>query len=44
MGALLVQPLNLMLCSVNLALFGSSIWHLGRKVKADYIDDPTTGK
>eukprot|EP00729_Bicosta_minor_P002469 gene2469-10446_t len=36
--ALLVSPVNYMLCSVNIALFGSSAWHLGRKVKADYID------
>lgn len=36
--ALLVTPINYMLCSVNLALFASSAWHLGRKVKADYID------
>ncbi len=26
-----------MLCSVNIALFGSSSWHLGRKINADYI-------
>mmetsp|Transcript_710 Transcript_710/g.1293 ORF Transcript_710/g.1293 Transcript_710/m.1293 type:complete len:267 (+) Transcript_710:156-956(+) len=37
--ALLVTPINYTLCSVNIALFGSSAWHLGRKVKADYIDD-----
>jgi len=36
--ALLVIPLNYMLCSVNVALFSSSAWHLGRKIKADYID------
>jgi hypothetical protein len=36
--ALLVTPINYMLCSVNIALFSSSAWHLGRKVKADYID------
>jgi len=36
--AMLVTPVNYMLCSVNIALFGSSAWHLGRKVKADYID------
>ena len=35
--ALLVTPINYALCSVNLALFGSSAWHLGRKIKADYI-------
>lgn len=38
--AMLVTPINYMLCSVNIALFGSSAWHLGRKVKADYIDQP----
>ncbi|KAL3932838.1 MAG: hypothetical protein SGBAC_010664 [Bacillariaceae sp.] len=37
--ALLVTPINYTLCSVNIALFGSSAWHLGRKVKADFIDD-----
>lgn len=36
--AMLVTPVNYMLCSVNIALFGSSAWHLGRKIKADYID------
>lgn len=36
--ALLVTPINYTLCSVNIALFGSSAWHLGRKVKADFID------
>ena len=35
--AMLVNPINYMLCSVNVALFGSSAWHLGRKVNADYI-------
>ena len=34
---LAVTPINYMLCSVNIALFGSSAWHLGRKVKADYL-------
>lgn len=29
---MLVTPINYMLCSVNVALFGSSAWHLGRKV------------
>lgn len=38
--ALLVTPINYALCSVNLALFGSSAWHLGRKIKSDYIDEP----
>lgn len=37
--ALLVTPINYTLCSVNIALFGSSAWHLGRKVKADFIDE-----
>ncbi|KAG7365604.1 UPF0041 domain containing protein [Nitzschia inconspicua] len=36
--ALLVTPINYTLCSVNIALFVSSAWHLGRKIKADYID------
>ena len=36
--ALLVTPINYMLCSVNIALFGSSAYHLGRKIKGDYID------
>jgi len=35
--SLLVTPINYTLCSVNVALFGSSAWHLGRKVNADYI-------
>eukprot|EP00549_Striatella_unipunctata_P005487 CAMPEP_0118696314 /NCGR_PEP_ID=MMETSP0800-20121206/13768_1 /TAXON_ID=210618 ORGANISM="Striatella unipunctata, Strain CCMP2910" /NCGR_SAMPLE_ID=MMETSP0800 /ASSEMBLY_ACC=CAM_ASM_000638 /LENGTH=260 /DNA_ID=CAMNT_0006595393 /DNA_START=86 /DNA_END=868 /DNA_ORIENTATION=+ len=35
--ALLVNPINYVLCSVNIALFGSSAWHLGRKVNADFI-------
>eukprot|EP00571_Detonula_confervacea_P012190 CAMPEP_0172298742 /NCGR_PEP_ID=MMETSP1058-20130122/1257_1 /TAXON_ID=83371 /ORGANISM="Detonula confervacea, Strain CCMP 353" /LENGTH=311 /DNA_ID=CAMNT_0013008031 /DNA_START=17 /DNA_END=952 /DNA_ORIENTATION=+ len=35
--ALLVAPINYTLCSVNIALFGSSGWHLGRKIKADYL-------
>lgn len=37
--ALLVTPINYTLCSVNIALFGSSAWHLGRKINADYIQD-----
>jgi hypothetical protein len=37
--ALLVAPINYVLCSVNIALFGSSAWHLGRKINADYIAD-----
>ena len=32
--ALLVQPINYTLCSVNIALFGSSFYHLGRKIKS----------
>lgn len=36
--ALLVRPVNYMLCSVNIALFGSSAWHLGRKINADFIE------
>lgn len=36
--ALLVVPINYTLCSVNVALFGSSAYHLGRKIKADYVD------
>jgi Mitochondrial pyruvate carriers len=36
--ALLVTPVNYTLCSVNVALFVSSLWHLTRKIKADYID------
>jgi hypothetical protein len=35
--ALLVTPINYTLCSVNIALFLSSAWHLGRKIKADYM-------
>lgn len=35
--AMLVTPVNYMLCGVNVALFGSSAWHLGRKIKADYM-------
>jgi len=35
--SLLVNPINYTLCSVNIALFGSSAWHLGRKINADYI-------
>lgn len=39
--ALLVTPINYTLCSVNIALFVSSAWHLGRKVKADFLDENT---
>lgn len=35
--SLLVKPINYVLCSVNIALFGSSAWHLGRKVNADFL-------
>jgi len=38
--SLLVIPINYTLCSVNVALFVSSAWHLGRKIKADYVDEP----
>lgn len=37
--SLLVNPINYSLCAVNIALFGSSAWHLGRKVNADYIEE-----
>jgi Mitochondrial pyruvate carriers len=37
--SLLVIPINYTLCSVNIALFVSSAWHLGRKIKADFIED-----
>ena len=37
--AMLVAPVNYMLCSVNIALFSSSAWHLGRKINADYIEE-----
>jgi Mitochondrial pyruvate carriers len=36
--ALLVAPINYTLCSVNVAVFVSSAWHLGRKINADYIE------
>ena len=32
--AMLVTPINYMLCSVNIALFSSSFYHLARKIKA----------
>mmetsp|Transcript_53914 Transcript_53914/g.109940 ORF Transcript_53914/g.109940 Transcript_53914/m.109940 type:complete len:582 (+) Transcript_53914:125-1870(+) len=38
--ALLVKPINYLLCSVNIALFTSSAWHLGRKINADYLAGP----
>jgi hypothetical protein len=34
---LVVTPINYPLTSVNVLLFGSSAWHLGRKIKADYM-------
>lgn len=42
--SLLVIPINYMLCSVNIALFLSSGWHLGRKVNADYLGFDFGGK
>jgi len=36
--ALLVTPINYTLCSVNIALFVSSAWHLGRKILADFVN------
>jgi Mitochondrial pyruvate carriers len=39
--ALLVKPVNYMLCAVNFALFTSSAWHLGRKINADYNTSST---
>jgi len=38
--SLLVIPMNVNLSSVNVALFLSSAWHLGRKINADYIEGP----
>jgi len=35
--ALVVTPVNYPLTSVNVLLFLSSGWHLGRKIKADYL-------
>ena len=34
---LVVTPINYPLTSVNVLLFASSAWHLGRKIKADYL-------
>jgi hypothetical protein len=31
------MPVNYPLAAVNVLLFSSSAWHLGRKVKADYL-------
>jgi hypothetical protein len=35
--ALLVSPVNFVLCSVNIALFASSGYHLTRKINGDYL-------
>lgn len=40
--SLLVTPVNYTLCSVNIALFLSSAWHLTRKLRADYGGDNST--
>eukprot|EP00747_Dinoflagellata_sp_TGD_P121554 gnl/TRDRNA2_/TRDRNA2_173452_c0_seq1.p1 gnl/TRDRNA2_/TRDRNA2_173452_c0~~gnl/TRDRNA2_/TRDRNA2_173452_c0_seq1.p1 ORF type:complete len:335 (+),score=33.25 gnl/TRDRNA2_/TRDRNA2_173452_c0_seq1:64-1068(+) len=32
-----ITPVNYNLAAVNVALGGSSLWHLGRKINADYI-------
>mmetsp|Transcript_20735 Transcript_20735/g.34301 ORF Transcript_20735/g.34301 Transcript_20735/m.34301 type:complete len:276 (+) Transcript_20735:102-929(+) len=37
--SLLVTPVNYTLCSVNVALFLSSSWHLSRKIRADFFPD-----
>lgn len=42
--SLLVTPVNYTLCSVNVALFGSSAWHLGRKVNADFLGGGAGGE
>ena len=34
---LYVTPINYPLTSVNVLLCGSSAWHLGRKIKADFL-------
>lgn len=34
---LVVTPINYPLTGVNVVLFASSAWHLGRKIKADYL-------
>ena len=34
-----MSPVNYPLFAVNVLLFGSSAWHLGRKVNADYLAD-----
>jgi hypothetical protein len=38
MYGLVVTPINYPLTGVNVLLFLSSGWHLGRKIKADYVD------
>ena len=35
---LYVTPINYPLTTVNIVLFFSSLWHLSRKIKADFID------
>ena len=34
---LVVSPINYPLTMVNILLFLSSAWHLGRKIKADFL-------
>ena len=34
---LCVDPVNYPLTGVNILLFSSSAWHLGRKIKAEYL-------
>ena len=34
---LVVTPINYPLTSVNVLLFFSSLWHLSRKIKANYL-------
>lgn len=41
--SLLIVPINYNLSAVNVALFVSSAWHLGRKIKADFIDSKNEG-
>jgi len=42
--SLLMHPVNYLFASANVALLGTSLWHLGRKVKADYIDTKAEAK
>lgn len=37
MYGMVVTPINYPLTSVNVLLFSTSVWHLGRKIKADYM-------